>query len=34
MFTVSVGASSVRTDERIATTDGVGAVLRDAPTLQ
>src|SRR5947209_19620719 len=33
MFAVSVGASLVRTDERIAPTDGVGAVLRYAPTL-
>lgn len=33
MFAVSVGAALVRTDERIAPTDGVGAVLRYAPTL-
>jgi peptide chain release factor subunit 1 len=33
MFAVSVGASLIRTDERIAPTDGVGAVLRYAPTL-
>ncbi|OBI86710.1 hypothetical protein [Mycobacterium sp. 1245805.9] len=33
MFAVSVGASLVRTDERIAPADGVGAVLRYAPTL-
>jgi peptide chain release factor subunit 1 len=33
MFAVSVGASLVRTDERIAPADGVGAVLRHAPTL-
>jgi peptide chain release factor subunit 1 len=33
MFAVSVGASLIRTDERIAPADGVGAVLRYAPTL-
>jgi peptide chain release factor subunit 1 len=33
MFAVSVGAALVRTDERIAPADGVGAVLRYAPTL-
>jgi peptide chain release factor subunit 1 len=33
LFAVSVGASLVRTDERIAPADGVGAVLRFAPTL-
>jgi peptide chain release factor subunit 1 len=33
MFAISVGASLVRTDERIAPADGVGAVLRYAPTL-
>jgi peptide chain release factor subunit 1 len=33
MFAVSVGASLVRTDERIAPADGVGALLRYAPTL-
>lgn len=33
MFAVSVGASLVRTDERLAPADGVGAVLRYAPTL-
>jgi hypothetical protein len=33
MFAVTVGASLVRTDERIAPADGVGAVLRYAPTL-
>ena len=33
MLAVSVGASLVRTDERIAPADGVGAVLRYAPTL-
>jgi hypothetical protein len=33
MFAVSVGASLVRTDERISPADGVGAVLRYAPTL-
>ncbi|ORW88881.1 hypothetical protein AWB92_22395 [Mycobacterium sp. IEC1808] len=33
MFAVSVGASLVRTDERITPADGVGAVLRYAPTL-
>jgi hypothetical protein len=33
MFAVSVGASLVRTDERIAPADGVGAVRRYAPTL-
>jgi peptide chain release factor subunit 1 len=32
MFAVSTGASLVRTDERIAPADGVGAVLRYAPT--
>lgn len=32
-FAVSVGAALVRTDERIAPADGVGAVLRYAPTL-
>ncbi|MBO0863859.1 MAG: hypothetical protein J2P16_02155 [Mycobacterium sp.] len=33
VFAVSVDASLVRTDERIAPADGVGAVLRYAPTL-
>jgi hypothetical protein len=33
MFAVSVGAALVRTDERISPADGVGAVLRYAPTL-
>lgn len=33
LFAVGVGASLVRTDERIAPADGVGAVLRYAPTL-
>jgi peptide chain release factor subunit 1 len=33
LFAVSVGAALVRTDERIAPADGVGAVLRYAPTL-
>jgi len=33
MFAVSVGAALIRTDERIAPADGVGAVLRYAPTL-
>ena len=33
LFAVSIGASLVRTDERIAPADGVGAVLRYAPTL-
>jgi hypothetical protein len=33
MFAISVGASLIRTDERIAPADGVGAVLRYAPTL-
>jgi peptide chain release factor subunit 1 len=32
-FAVSVSASLVRTDERIAPADGIGAVLRYAPTL-
>jgi peptide chain release factor subunit 1 len=32
-FAVSVGAALVRTDERIAPADGIGAVLRYAPTL-
>jgi len=33
MFAISVGASLVRTDERISPADGIGAVLRYAPTL-
>lgn len=33
MFAISIGAALVRTDERIAPVDGVGAVLRYAPTL-
>jgi hypothetical protein len=33
LFAVSVGSSLVRTDERIAPADGIGAVLRYAPTL-
>lgn len=33
LFAVSIGASLVRTDERIAPADGVGAVLRHALTL-
>lgn len=33
LFAISVGASLVRTDERIAPADGIGAVLRYAPTL-
>ena len=33
IFAVSVGASLVRTDERIAPADGIAAVLRYAPTL-
>lgn len=33
VFAVSVGASLVRTDERIAPADGVAAVLRYVPTL-
>ncbi|MBV8787738.1 MAG: hypothetical protein JOZ00_13755 [Mycobacterium sp.] len=33
MFATSIGAALVRTDERIAPVDGVGAVLRYAPTL-
>lgn len=33
LLAVSIGASLVRTDERIAPADGVGAVLRYAPTL-
>jgi peptide chain release factor subunit 1 len=33
LFAVSIGASLVRTDERIAPADGVGAVLRYALTL-
>ena len=32
-FAVSVGASLVRTEERIVPADGIGAVLRYAPTL-
>lgn len=33
MFAVSVGAALIRTDERIDPEDGIGAVLRYAPTL-
>lgn len=33
VFAISVGATLVRTDERIAPADGIGAVLRYAPTL-
>ncbi|GAB3025795.1 baeRF2 domain-containing protein [Mycobacterium bourgelatii] len=33
LFAVAVGASLVRTDERISPSDGVAAVLRYAPTL-
>lgn len=33
MFATSIGAALVRTDERIAPVDGIGAVLRYAPTL-
>ncbi|ORW64605.1 Rv2629 family ribosome hibernation factor [Mycobacterium saskatchewanense] len=33
MFAVAIGAALVRTDERVAPADGVGAVLRYAPTL-
>lgn len=33
LFAISVGASLVRTDGRIAPADGVGALLRYAPTL-
>ncbi|VBA62152.1 hypothetical protein LAUMK41_05542 [Mycobacterium attenuatum] len=33
LLAISVGASLVRTDERMAPTDGVAAVLRYAPTL-
>lgn len=33
IFAISVGAALVRTDERIAPADGVGAVLRYVPTL-
>jgi peptide chain release factor subunit 1 len=33
LFAVAVGASLVRTDERIAPADGIAAVLRYAPTL-
>jgi peptide chain release factor subunit 1 len=33
LLAISVGASLVRTDERIAAADGVAAVLRYAPTL-
>ena len=33
LLAISVGASLVRTDERISPADGVGAVLRYAPTL-
>ncbi len=33
LMAISVGASLVRTDERIAPADGIGAVLRYAPTL-
>ncbi|MHA7649930.1 hypothetical protein ACX9NE_09275 [Mycobacterium sp. ML4] len=34
MFAVAVGASLVRTYERIIPADGVAAVLRYAPTLR
>jgi peptide chain release factor subunit 1 len=34
MFAISVGASLVRTDERISPAGGIGAVLRYAPTLR
>jgi peptide chain release factor subunit 1 len=33
LLAISVAASLVRTDERIAPADGIGAVLRYAPTL-
>ncbi|BCI92681.1 hypothetical protein NIIDMKKI_78870 [Mycobacterium kansasii] len=33
LLAISVGASLVRTDERMAPADGVAAVLRYAPTL-
>lgn len=33
LFAIAVGASLVRTDERIAPADGIGALLRYAPTL-
>ena len=33
LFAISVGASLVRSDERIDPADGVGALLRHAPTL-
>jgi peptide chain release factor subunit 1 len=33
IFAIAIGASLVRTDERISPADGVGAVLRYAPTL-
>ncbi len=33
LFAVSVGASLVRTDERVAPADGIGALRRYAPTL-
>jgi peptide chain release factor subunit 1 len=33
LMAISVGASVVRTDERIDPADGIGAVLRYAPTL-
>ncbi len=33
LFAVSVGASLLYAEERIAPADGVGAVLRYAPTL-
>ncbi|WP_108926371.1 Rv2629 family ribosome hibernation factor [Mycobacterium montefiorense] len=33
LLAISVGAALVRTDERIAPADGIGAVLRYAPTL-
>jgi peptide chain release factor subunit 1 len=32
MFAISIGVSLVRTDERIAPADGIGAMLRYAPT--
>jgi peptide chain release factor subunit 1 len=33
LLAISVGAALIRTDERIAPVDGIGAVLRYAPTL-
>jgi len=34
LMAISVGASVIRTDERIVPADGIAAVLRNAPTLR